>query len=67
MVLELHNEYYVNLAMKPELVEGGPTQLRFLLYLIISAAPGAAQARDVHYPIGLTPLNTTPTFDRGWL
>jgi hypothetical protein len=41
--------------------------LLFWLFLILSAASATAQVHDVHYQGNLTPLNTTPTFDHGYL
>jgi hypothetical protein len=39
----------------------------FLLLLLMSGASATAQVHDVHYQGNLTPLNTTPTFDHGYL
>jgi hypothetical protein len=39
----------------------------FLLFLIMSGAAVTAQVHDVYYQGNLTPLNTTPTFDHGYL
>jgi len=38
-----------------------------LLLLALSGALATAQVHDVHYQGNLTPLNTTPTFDHGYL
>ena len=42
-------------------------QVRFLLFLMMSGLPAVAQVHDVYYQGSLTPLNTTPTFDHGYL
>ena len=39
----------------------------FLLFLIMSGAAATAQVHDVYYQGNLTPRNTTPTFDHGYL
>jgi len=39
----------------------------FLLFLSAFGAMASAQVRDVHYQGSLAPLNTAPTFDRGYL
>jgi len=39
----------------------------FLLLLLLYGASVTAQVRDVRYQGNLTPLNTTPTFDHGYL
>lgn len=42
-------------------------QALFWLLLITSSGSAAAQGHDVYFQRSLTPLNTTPTFDHGYL
>jgi hypothetical protein len=42
-------------------------RIRFLLTVVLSGASAAAQVHDVNYQASLAPLNTTPTFDHGYL
>jgi hypothetical protein len=41
--------------------------VRPFLFFVVLGALASAQSREVHYPAALTPLNTVPTFDRGYI